>query len=180
MPFLTSEKDADLNIAESDHQRNFCKKTQIKSSFGSEEDSGRSYRHTHTHTHRHGHTIHFIGIYYLSLCGYVNQKPLESGISIHFVYGDTLGEILISSIGWRWLGVIKICAFGAVHRQNLKKPEFLKSRKVNVYVWVMIIQPIISRWDGIQGVDGMLQRIRYHCQEQNSLHNSMIHDDSQK
>ena len=65
-------------------------------------------------------------------------------------------------------------------------PKFEKKRifeveKSNVYVWVMIIQPIISRWDGIQGVDGMIQLInRYHCQEQNSLHNSMIHDDSQK
>ena len=29
--------------------------------FGSEEDSGRSYRHTHTHTHRHGLTINYIG-----------------------------------------------------------------------------------------------------------------------
>ena len=56
-PFLTSDKNADQNIAESDHQRNFCKKTHVKSSFGLEEDSIRSYRHTH----RHGLTINYIG-----------------------------------------------------------------------------------------------------------------------
>ena len=61
-PFLRSNKNADQNIAESDHQRNFCKKPHVKSFFGSEGDSGRSYRHTHTHTHRHGLTINYIGI----------------------------------------------------------------------------------------------------------------------
>ena len=46
-PFLTSDKNADQNIAESDHQRNFCKKPHVKSSFRSEEDRSRSDRHTH-------------------------------------------------------------------------------------------------------------------------------------
>ena len=40
------------NIAESLHQRNFCKKPHVKSSFRSEEDRARSHRHTHIHTHR--------------------------------------------------------------------------------------------------------------------------------
>ena len=36
------------NIAESDHQRNFCKKPHVKSSFRSEEDRSRSHRQTDT------------------------------------------------------------------------------------------------------------------------------------
>ena len=49
-PFLTSDKNADQNIAESDHQRNFCKKPHVKSSFRSEEDSAWLHRQTDRQT----------------------------------------------------------------------------------------------------------------------------------
>ena len=50
---------SDQNIAESHHQRNFCKKLHIKSSFRSEVDAIRSQGQTDRHTDL---SINYIGI----------------------------------------------------------------------------------------------------------------------
>ena len=54
-PFLTSDKDADENIAESDHHRNVFKKLQVKM-FLVQKKIAYSCTDTHIHTHTHTHT----------------------------------------------------------------------------------------------------------------------------